>query len=251
MPGKGLLDQLDSEPDQLGQDLDGILTVPASIRVDADRAVVRGADGFERRDVIHPAELDLQRGEPRGAAGTIGDDRGLVDPEREIGRRDLRREPEQPMDGLTRDLASEVVEGDVERAFRPAVVGDRPGHRRTRTDKTGGRQLRLTDRLEQHRQNRSNRRDGLTVEPIRVALADPDEIRVPIVAQLDDDRRHAVACVVMRPSDPEWIAQRQVEDLVTEPERHSAGRHPRQRLDRSLDLGPEWGRPEPDGVVDG
>ena len=41
--------------------------------------------------------------------------------------------------------------------------------------------------------DRRHRLGCLAVEPVRVALPHPDDVREPVVAQLDDDRRHAVA----------------------------------------------------------
>ena len=78
----------------------------------------------ERLEVLRPAALDLERREIGGAGGTLGDDRRLVDADREIGRRDLGRQADQLVDRDAEDLAGEVVEGDVERALGGAVPAD-------------------------------------------------------------------------------------------------------------------------------
>src|SRR5439155_857478 len=93
------------------------------------------------REVVGAADLDLQGREGCGPPGPLRDDRRRVEPEGEVRRRDVRREAEEIMDGTPRDLAHEVVEGDVEGAFRRAVPADRVrhavAHRVSRPNRTG------------------------------------------------------------------------------------------------------------------
>ena len=120
-----LLDQLDAEADQLRDDRRGALGRPADVGVDPDRAVEDAANRLQRGEVVRAADLDLEGREARATAGPFGDDRRLVDAEREVGRRDRRREPQQPVDRQAQGLAREVVQGDVERALGRAVTADR------------------------------------------------------------------------------------------------------------------------------
>ena len=120
--GKRLLDELDPEAHQLGQQARGVLRRPARVGVDPDRAAVHRADRLERLEVGRAAELDLERREAGRAGSPLGDDRRLVDADREVGRRDVRREAEQLVDRHAGDLAGQVVERDVERALGRAVM---------------------------------------------------------------------------------------------------------------------------------
>ena len=86
-----LLDQLDAERLDLGEQPLGVVARPAGVGVDADRPAEDRPDGTQRLEVLRAAELDLERREVGGAGGPLGDDRGLVDPDREVGRRDRRR----------------------------------------------------------------------------------------------------------------------------------------------------------------
>ena len=63
-----LLDQLDTELDQLRQQRDGVLPRPAGVRVDADRAAIHVSDGTQGGQVARSADLDLERGEIGRAA---------------------------------------------------------------------------------------------------------------------------------------------------------------------------------------
>ena len=58
-----LLDQLDAEPLELGEQRRGLLGRPAGVRVDPDRARVHGAHRLERLEVGRAADLDLERRE--------------------------------------------------------------------------------------------------------------------------------------------------------------------------------------------
>ena len=55
-----------------------------------------------------------------------------------------------------------------------------------RLQPAGGR-LELPDGLEQHRHDDGHRLGRLAVEPVGIALADPDDPREAVVAKLDDD----------------------------------------------------------------
>ena len=70
-----LLDQLDAEVDELGQEALGVVARPAGVGVDPDRPVEDLADRPKRREVVRPAALDLERREGRRARGALGDDR--------------------------------------------------------------------------------------------------------------------------------------------------------------------------------
>ncbi len=104
-------------------------------------------------------------------------------------------------------------------------------------------------RLEQEREDDRHRLRRLAVEPVRVALPHSDDAGKAVVAELDDDRRHAsIVGVVIGPGDPERVAQAQVEGLVGQVQAHPAG-DPRQGVDALADGGPEPVRPEPERVV--
>ena len=79
-PGRErLLDELDAEVDELGQQRLGVGPRPAGVGVDADRPGVHLADGPQRREVRRPADLDLERREVGRALRALGHDRRLVD----------------------------------------------------------------------------------------------------------------------------------------------------------------------------
>ena len=118
-----LLDELDAERTRSGRSRvpsSSDQPVLASTRIGP---VVDRPDRGQRLEVGRPAELDLERREADRPGGPLGDDRRLVDPDREVGRRDLGRQAEQLVDGDPEDLADQVVEGDVERALGRPVVG--------------------------------------------------------------------------------------------------------------------------------
>ena len=179
-----------------------------------------------------PPTLIFRAGKRRGPPGPLRDDRRLVEPEGEVGRRGVPRHAEHRADGRAGDLPEQVAEGDVDRALRAAVVGDRPVHGGVgRVEARTGR-LGLADRREQERQDGGDRLDGLAVEAVRIALADPDDAREPVVAELDDDRRDVVTGVVVRAGDPERIPQAEAEDLLADVERHLSRRPRRPREPR-------------------
>ena len=93
-----LLDELDAEIDDRRQQALGVVARPARVGVDADRAAEDLADGPQGLEVLRPAALDLERREIRGSGGALGDDRRLVDADREVGRRDLGRKADQLVD---------------------------------------------------------------------------------------------------------------------------------------------------------
>ena len=68
---------------------------PARVGIDPDRAGEDRPDRLERGEVLRAAELDLERREVGRAGRPLGDDRGLVDADREVGRRDVGGQAEQ------------------------------------------------------------------------------------------------------------------------------------------------------------
>ena len=74
----------------------GCQPVLASTRM---RPVVDRPDRLEGREVRGATHLDLQRREVRGPPGPLRDDRRLVEPEREVRRRDVRRHAEHRATG--------------------------------------------------------------------------------------------------------------------------------------------------------
>ena len=84
-----LLDELDPEPTSVGQQRAALSGRPAGVGVDPDRPVVdlRTASSVARS--LGAADLDLERREVARAPGPLGDDRRLVEAEREVGRRDV------------------------------------------------------------------------------------------------------------------------------------------------------------------
>ena len=124
------------------------------------------------------------------------------------------------MDRASGHLADQVVERDVDGTARRPVTADRGLH-----GQVGGVQARrggvdLADGVEQQREDGGHRGRRLAVEPVRVALPHPDDPRVPLVAQLDDDRGHAVRGGVVGAGDAERVTQAQVQDLVGQPQAH-------------------------------
>ena len=197
-PGaEGLLDELDAERDDLGHQALRVVACPAGVGVDADRTGEDATDGPERLEVLRAAELDLEGREVGRPGGSFGDHVGLVDADREVGRRDRARQVEQPMDREAEDLAGEVVDGDVEGALGPAIPAQvvRPGpaeplERRARRGRVRQLVHEPVRERQEIREDRGHRLRRLAVEPVRVALPDPDDPREPVVGQLDDDGRH-------------------------------------------------------------
>ncbi len=132
------------------------------------------------------------------------------------------READQLVDRDAQHLAHEVVQGDVDGAFGGPVPADRPVHAGHLLDQADRRARRLADRREERRHDRHHRVGGLAVEPVRVPLPEPDDARVALVAQLDDDRRHALPGVVVGAGDAERVAQREVQDLVAKGQTHGS-----------------------------
>ena len=193
MARERLLDELDPEADEVRDEARPGVGLPSRVRVDPQRAVVHTADGLERLEVVGTADLDLQGREAARASGPLRDDLRLVDPDREVRRRDLCREAEQAMDGQPDTLAEQVVERDVERALGGAVVGDHVVRRGRRTAegrrcaRAVGLEVVGIDSREEQRQHDRDRVDGLAVVRVGVALAVADEVRPVGVPELNDD----------------------------------------------------------------
>ena len=222
-----LLDELDAEALEVGQQVDGLLRDPARVRVDADRPAEDGAHGLERREVLRSAALDLERREVGSPGGALGDHAWFVDADREIGRRDVGRQAAQLMGRPAGDLADEVVECDVDGASRRAVTTDRRLHGEIGGGQSSLARLDVADRRQQQREDDGHRLGRLAVEAIRIALPHPDDAIEPVVADLDHDGRHAVARVVVLAGDVERVAESQVQGLVVQPQGHPASTHGR------------------------
>ena len=97
-----LLDKLDPERLELGQQPSRLVGLPAGVRVDPDRARVDRTNRPQRLEVGRRADLDLERREwmgRRSASGPFGHYGGLVDADREVRRGDRRRRREQLDEG--------------------------------------------------------------------------------------------------------------------------------------------------------
>ena len=243
-----LLDQLDAEPHELRQQVArrrrGGQPVLASTRIGPPKTA---ADRLERREVV-PARrhLILSAGKSARPGGPLGDDRRLVDADREVGRRDLGRTGRAARGpACPRTLPARSWRAMSSAHFAPPWSGDRGRPSRSpaaaRPSRPSAREL--ADRVEQERQDRGHRLGRLAVEPVRVALADPDDAREPVVAQLDDDGRDARGRR-RGPSGRSGTGRagrgggpRGVSVRLTQPRRPTAGRRPRSRI-----CGPEPAR---------
>ena len=115
------------------------------------------------------------------------------------------------------------MQGDVDRAAGGAVTPDGRLHRQVGGHEAGFVRREVGDRVDQQREDGRHRLGRLAVEPDGVALPQPDEVREPVVAQLDDDRGHArVARAVVDAGDPERVAQAEVQGLVGQVQAHQA-----------------------------
>ncbi len=215
-----LLDELHPELRQLRQQRERVVTCPAGVRVDPDRPVVHVADRPERREVGRATALDLEGREVGGAPRPLRDDRWLVETEREVGRREVSRETAQRVDLNASGPADEVVERDIDRTARGAVPADGRRHRPRGGVDRCDIEVRLADRLQQQWHDRRHRLGRLAVEAIGVALPQPDDVRQPIVAQLDDDGGDPRAGPVVGARDPEWVPKRERQDLVPDAQTH-------------------------------
>ena len=254
-----LLDELHAEALQLREQVHGLVGRPAGVGVDADRPVEHGPHRADRREVRRSADLDLERREVRRPARALGDDRRLVDAQREVGRRDdavdaeQRRAPGRPSRLPTRSWSAMSIAHlaaplwPMAAAIRSAA-SSRAASASARSPAQPVRDG--LDRLEQDREDHG--RHGarrLAVERVRVALAEADRAAgaVGVVAELDEHRRRGAALAVRRARDHERVAQRQDERRERWREGHAgalrrAGRRPaprgrpraarRRRLDR-------------------
>src|SRR5438067_341753 len=128
MGGERLLDELDPELDQRLDQSPGDLGRPARVGVDADGLVVDRADRAQGLEIGRAADLDLQRRKRAGPLRAFGDERRLVDADREIGRWDLLAAPktQRLMTGSAR-----ATHGSESTASWIA------GHRRSAPNRTG------------------------------------------------------------------------------------------------------------------
>ena len=125
------------------------------------------------------------------------------------------------MNGLTEDLADEVMESDVDGAAGGSVPADGPLHREIGRIETRGIRRELTDGGKEVREDRLHRRRRFAVEPVRVALPHPDDPGEAVVAQLDDDGGYrARVRVVVSPRDAERVAERESQHLVGDVQAH-------------------------------
>ena len=222
---EGLLDEFDAEAHKLRHERDGLLGFPARVRIHPDRAGEDRADRLKGLEVLRPPELDLESREMGRPRSTLAHDGRLVDADREIGRRQVRGESAKLVDGLPCHLADQIVERDVERATRGPVTADRTLHGVVRRDQPDLACVDLPERLEQERKDGRHGLRGLTVKPVRIALADADDPRETVVHQFDDDRRHAVTSVVVGSCDLERVPERQPEDLLGHMQGHAPATH--------------------------
>ena len=119
--------------------------------------------------------LILSAGKCGRARGPLGHDVGLVDPDREVGRREVGRQAEQLVDRAAgRPCRSRSCSAMSMAQLRRAVAADRappsPIGGAAARPRVGSR---LADRVEQQREDGRHRRRGLAVEPVRVALPHP------------------------------------------------------------------------------
>src|SRR5436189_140435 len=84
-----LLDEYDAEALEVREQVDGFFGHPAGVRVDPDRTTEHSPDRLEGREVLGSAALDLERREVGDSRGALGHDRGFVDADREVRRRDV------------------------------------------------------------------------------------------------------------------------------------------------------------------
>ena len=169
----------------------GVQPVLASTRIGPSNTARTAS---QRREVLRAAALDLERREVGRAGGALGDDLRLVDADREVGRRDRRRTGRAARGpgrrGPCRRGRAGRCRGRTWRrrcqrmaaSIAPAGAAPRPGVVGRRASPTASRSS---------GNDRGHRLGRLAVEPVRVALPHPDDAREPVVAQLDDDRRHA------------------------------------------------------------
>ena len=216
-----LLDELDPEPDQLRDEFDRLLGDPAGVGVDPDGSAIHAADGLERLEVAWSSQFDLEGRKRRRPSRPPRDDSWLVDPDREVGRRDVGRQAEDRVDRRPEHFPNEVVERDVDGAARAAVTADGTLH----AEVSRGQPIRVrrefTDSREQVSEDRRHRGGRLAVEAVRVPFPEPHDPVEPVVTQLDDDRcDEAVVGVVIRSGDPERVAQPQPQDLVGQVDGH-------------------------------
>ena len=116
--GDGLLAELDLEPRELRQQLDGLFRRPAFVRVDADGPGVDRADSFDRLDLGAAAELHLDDGMRTDLAHLRERLVERCDADRERRARRARGiEAEQPPQRTVEVFADEVVQRDVEPAL--------------------------------------------------------------------------------------------------------------------------------------
>ena len=124
-----LLDELDAQPHEVVEESNAsssVQPVLASTRM-GPSYTARTASSVARS--AGPAHLDLEGRERRGAARTLRDDIGGVDAEREIGRWQVARQPDQLVDRDAGHFAGQVVQRDVDGALGGAVAADDPVHR--------------------------------------------------------------------------------------------------------------------------
>ena len=220
---EGLLDELHAQPLELRAAAPrAYVGRPARVGVDPERAAehrAHRADGLEvRRD---RRTLTLSAGKSRRPARPLGDDRRLVDPEREVGRRDGAVDAEEVADragpaacrrgrgGRCRWRTwprhggrSPRPSGPPPRRARRAPRRGRPGARprRARSRRAAGARRRRSSRASRRRTGPESPRPG------RRAVGP-----VGIVPELRDDRRRDLARAVGGTRDHERVAQRQDE----------------------------------------
>ena len=128
--------------------------------------------------------------------------------------------PSSSWTGTAGHLADQVVQRDVDGTASRPVTADRGLHRQVGRVQAGRGGVDLADGLEEQREDGRHRGRRLAVEPVRVALPHPDDPRVPVVPELDDDRGHAVRGGMVGAGDAERVAQAEVQDLVGQPQAH-------------------------------
>ena len=135
------------------------------------------------------------------------------------------------MHRLAQDPSGEVVQGDIERGLRRPVAADplSPGRSEPLDVQARGPRVSQCSRQglrvhigQQEREYRRHRVRGLSVVRLRVALPHPDDARVPLVAQLDDDRRDPCSLARCRAGDAERVSKLQRQDFMGEAQTHGS-----------------------------
>src|SRR6185369_6439900 len=127
-----LLDVLDAERGELADGVECLVDGPPLVDVDRQREIGHRPNGADALYVepVAAAELELEppearRGVRRAARHVVR----VAEPHRPRRRRADARNPENPVDGRSEQLALQVVQRRVERAFRRLLASDLPESR--------------------------------------------------------------------------------------------------------------------------